>query len=250
MVFVVLAVVLVLVVLGVAAVLLENWCVRQAHERASAYLSASFGYPAQVRVHRRPFLTQALRGRYTDVEVVGRLNVGEIGDATLVAQLRNIYLPLRALLGGRTRELPCEHVEGRLVIRYDELARAARIPGLTLAFNGEQLMASAALPVPGFSQLARVSGEAQLRLAGASTVRLRIRGVSVAGISLPTVVLNQLLPSLDVPIPLPPLPFGLQLTDLTPTANGLVVDGSAAAVVFRSADDASHLTERDATPGS
>jgi DUF2993 family protein len=238
MLLVLLVVAVVVLVLAVALVMLDGRCARLAQQRASMYLSTPFGHPATVRVHRRPFLTQAIRGRYTDVEVLGRLRVGEINGATLVAHLRNAYLPLRELLGGRTEELPCEHVTGRLVLPYPELARVARIPGLVLAFEGERLMASAALPVPGFSQLARITGEAQLRLAGAESVRLRIRGVSVAGIALPMVVLNQLLPTLDVPIPLPRLPYGLQLTDLQPTANGLVVDGSANAVVFRKVEDA------------
>jgi hypothetical protein len=62
---------------------------------------------------------------------------------------------------------------------------------------------------------------------------LQIRDVSVAGITLSSLVLKQLLPTLSVPIPLPALPYGLHLDELRPTANGLVVDGSADAVVFR-----------------
>lgn len=248
MVVLLVVVLLVVVVVAAAAVVLDGRCATLAQERASTYLSAPFGHPATVHVHRRPFLTQALRGCYTDVEVAGRLRLGEIEDATLVAHLTNAYLPLRELLGRRTRELPCEHVEGRLVLPYVELARIARIPGLVLAFEGGRLMASAALPVPGFSQLARISGEARLRLAGGEAVRLRIRGVSVAGITLPMVVLNQLLPSLDVPLALPRLPYGLQLTDLQPTADGLIVDGSANAVVFRAPDDPTRPDIQDAGP--
>jgi DUF2993 family protein len=234
------AVSVVLLALAVLAVLLDGRTAALAERKASDFLSAPFGHPATVRVHGRPFLTQALRGRYGDVEVLGGLRVGDISGATLVAHLTNAHLPLRDLIGRRARELPCEHVEGRIVLPYAELARVARIPGLVLAFEGERLMASAALPVPvlmpGLDQLTRISGEAVLGLTPGGGVRLRIRGVSVAGFPLPTIVLNQLLPSLDVPIPLPPLPYGLQLDELRPTAAGLVVDGSADAVVFRAAD--------------
>jgi hypothetical protein len=52
-------------------------------------------------------------------------------------------------------------------------------------------------------------------------------------LTLPALVLNQLVPTLNVPVPLPPLPYGLRLDELRPTANGLVVDGSAEAPVFR-----------------
>ena len=46
-------------------------------------------------------------------------------------------------------------------------------------------------------------------------------------------MLNQLLPSLNVPIPLPELPYGLRIDELRPTDSGLLVCGSAEAVVFR-----------------
>lgn len=228
---VVVLVVLALLVLALA--LADRLLAALAERKAADYLSEPFGHPATVRVHGTPFLTQALRGRYRNVEVVGGLRIGDINHATLVAYLTNAYLPPRELLGGRARELPCEHVSGRLVLPYDELARVARIPGLVLTFDGERLSASAALPVPGISQLARIGGEAVLSVAAGGAVWLRVRGVSVAGLTLPGLVLNQLLPTLNVPIPLPPLPYGLRVDELRPTANGLVVDGSADAVVLR-----------------
>jgi hypothetical protein len=229
-----------LVVLAVLAVVLVLLLPRidravavLAERKASEYLSEPFGHPATVRVRATPFLTQALRGRYADVEVTGGLRVGEITGATLVAHLTNAYLPARELLGRRATELPCERVQGRLVLPYGELARVSRIPGLSLAFEGQRLLATAALPVPGISQLARITGEAIVSLTGAGDVWLQIRGVSVAGVTLPGLALSQLLPTLNVPIPLPPLPFGLRFDALRPSAGGLVVDGSADAVVFR-----------------
>lgn len=203
-----------------------------AERKASTYLSAPFGHPATVRVHGRPFLTQALRGRYRDVEVLGGLRVGDINGAKLVAHLTNAYLSPRELLGGRAAELPCQLVEGHLVLPYEELARVARIPGLRLRYDGRGLRATAALPVPGISQLARISGAAVLSLPPGGGVWLQIRDVSVAGIALGSLVVSQLLPTLTVPIPLPPLPYGLRLDALRPTADGLVVEGSAEAVVF------------------
>jgi len=223
-----------LVLVAVTLPMADRTLAALAERKASEFLSEPFGHPATVRVHGTPFLTQALRGRYRDVEVLGTLRIGEINGATLVAHLTNAYLKPLELLGRRARELPCEHVSGRLLLPYGELARLARIPGLTLAFEGERLLATAALPVPGISQLARVSGHAVLTLAGGDAVWLSVRGVGVAGITLPGPVLSQLLPTLTVPIPLPPLPYGLRLDELVPTANGLVVDGSADAIVFRS----------------
>jgi hypothetical protein len=237
------ATVAVLAVLGLALALLDRVGAALAERKASEYLSQPFGHPATVRVHGTPFLTQALRGRYNQVDVSGGgLRIGEMTGATLTAHLTNIYLPLRELLGGRTTELPCELVTGQIVLPFGELARVARIPGLELRLVDDQLVASAALPVPGISQLARVSGEAVLSIGSGGSVWLRIRGVSVAGISLPGIVLNQLLPTLNVPIPIPELPYGLRLHELRPSPSGLVVSGSAEAVVFR------RLNVRDVHP--
>jgi hypothetical protein len=222
----------VVVVLAIALPLVDRLIAAQAERKASEYLSAPFGHPATVRVHAKPFLTQALRGRYSDVEVSGGLRIGDISGATLVAHLTNAYLPMRELLGGRATELPCERVEARLLLPYPELARVSRIPGLSLAFDGDRLLATAALPVPGISQLARVTGEAVLSITRSGGVWLSMRGVSVAGISLPSGVLSQLMPTLSVPIPLPTLPYGLRFDELRPTAAGLEVDGSADAVVL------------------
>lgn len=228
-----LVVVVILVVLGLGIALADRILAGLAEHKASEYLTEPFGHPPSVRVHGAPFLTQALRGRYRDVEVAGGgLQIGEMAGATLNARLSNIYLPPRDLLTGRATELPCERVEGRLVLPYGELARVGRVPGLSLTYQDGRLIASASLPVPGISQLARVSGQARLTVDGAA-VWLRVSGLSVAGISLTALVIRQLLPRMNVPIPLPPLPWGLRLEELRPSEAGLVVTGSAAAVVFR-----------------
>jgi hypothetical protein len=230
----ILVVFFVMVALALGVALADRVCVTLAERKASEYLSEPFGHPAVVRVHGTPFLTQALRGRYGDIEVSGGgLQIGEMAGATLNAHLFNAVLPPRELLGGRTTELPCDRVEGRIVLPYGELARVSRIPGLTLTYERQRLIASASLPVPGISQLARVSGQADLTVLGSGAVWLRVRGLSVAGISLPSLVVKQMMPSLNVPIPLPSLPYGLRLDELKPVPSGLVVCGSADHVVFK-----------------
>jgi hypothetical protein len=224
--------VLILLALGLA--LADRFLAALAERKAAEYLAEPFGHPPTVRVHGTPFLIQAARGRYRDVEVSGGgLRIGDISGATLRARLTNSYLPARELLSGRATELPCEQLEGQLVLPYSELARVSRVPGLVLTFEQDRLVASASLPVPGISQLARVSGEARLTAVDGQ-VWLRVSGLAVAGISLTALVLKQLMPQLSVPIPLPVLPWGLRVDGLNPTRAGLVVSGSAAAVVFRS----------------
>jgi len=223
----------VLIALALGAALADRIGATLAERKASEFVSQPFGHPANVRVHGTPFLTQALRGRYADVEVSGGgLQIGEMSGATLDAHLYNLVLPLRELLGGRTTQLPCDRVEGQIVLPYGELARVSRIPGLSLTYVNRRLTATAAVPVPGIGQLARVSGEAVLRIMPNGAVWLRVRGVAVAGISLPSFIMKQLIPSLSVPIALPSLPYGLVLDQLVPAESGLIVRASADDVVF------------------
>jgi hypothetical protein len=234
---VIIALVIVLFVvlaLALGLALADRVCAALAERKASEFLSDPFGQPASVRIHGASFLTQAMRGRYRDIEVSGGgLVIGEMAGATLNAHLYDVLLPARELLAKRASQLTCRRVEGRIVLPYGEVARVSRIPGLSLTFSDDRLMAAAAVPVPGISQLARLSGEAVLRVMSGDAVWLRVRHVAVAGISLPTLLIKQLAPSLSVPIPLPELPYGLRLDEIRPGGSGLEVTGSADNVIFR-----------------
>jgi hypothetical protein len=229
-------------VIVVGVVVSDRFVAGLAERKASEYLAAPLGRSdpggVLVRVHGSPFLTQAVRGRYGDVEVTAAdLQLGALAGATLHAHLINVYLPLADLLGRRAAELPVEHVHGQVVVPYAELARISPLPGLAFDYQQGRLIASAALPIPGFSQLARLSGEAVLTITDSGGVWLRVRAVAFAGISVPSIVLNQVVPTLSFPVPLPPLPYGLRIEQLTPLPGGLEVSGSARAVVFRGVRD-------------
>ncbi|HEY2299976.1 MAG TPA: DUF2993 domain-containing protein [Jatrophihabitans sp.] len=223
-----------LALLAVTVVALDRYLAREAERRASEYLTVPLGQTAWVRVHGTPFLTQAIRGRYDRVEVsASGMQFGVLGDTTMQAHLVNVYLPLRDVLAKRTNELSVERLHGDLVIAYRELARVSRIPGLRFSYSDDRLIATAGVPVPGISQLARLSGEAVASIGDGGVVWLRVRNVSLAGITVPGLVLSQFVPSLAFPVPLPALPYGLRIEALTPTPDGLQVSGSAAAVTFR-----------------
>jgi hypothetical protein len=244
-----LIVVAVLAAVAVGIGLADRSIAALAERTASTYLAEPFGQPPTVRVHATPFVTQALRGRYRDVEVAGGgLQVGEISGATLDARLSNVLLPPRELIGRRSRGVACEQVVGRLLLPYGELARVSRVPGLTLAFERGHLMAGASLPVPGFSQLASVRGQARLEVDG-NAVWLRVSELSVAGLSVTTLLLRQLMPRMNVAIALPNLPWGLHIDELEPGEAGLLVHVSAAAVLFRAVGSSTgRLEYRDSDP--
>jgi hypothetical protein len=223
-----------LLLLAVALVVADRAGRRLAERVAATYLAGPLGPDPVVRVHGTPFLTQAVRGRYADIGVSGgELPIGRIGAVAVQAHVYDVLLPPAALLTGRVGELPCARVTGVVVVPFAELARLSRIPGLSLSYDDGRMIASVSVPValPGVSQLARATGQAGLSVVG-GVVWLRVRGLSVAGISLPSRVLEALVPSLNVPIPLPELPYGLQVDELSPTPSGLAVRASAEDVIF------------------
>ena len=226
-----------LVLLVVVVVVADRAGARFAERTASTYLAEALGRPPVVRVHGRPFLTQVVRGRYPDVEVsCAGLQIASIEGAVLRAHLYDVLLPPGDVIARRVTSLLCGRLDGLVLLPYRELARVSRVPGMSLNHDGERLVASMSVPLPGVSQLARASGRARLSVVG-GVVWLRVRGLSVAGISLPSRMLEQLLPSVNVPIPLPTLPYGLRVDELTPVAAGLLVRALAENVVLMPVSD-------------
>jgi hypothetical protein len=207
---------------------------RLVEQKASHYVSRPLGDEARIRLHGRSLLAQMLRGRYGDIEVSSSgLRVGVFGGTTLTAHLINARLPLRALLRRKVSELPVDHVYGDLVIPYAELARLSPLPGLRISFREERLVAVAAVAVPGGGSLADVTGEAVVRIGKAGRPWLRVRDLSLAGAPLPKFLVDQLVPMLSFRIPLPRLPYGLRIDQVTASADGLRISLSTRDVVFR-----------------
>jgi hypothetical protein len=102
---------------------------------------------------------------------------------------------------------------------------------LGLRYAQGRIHADAAVPVPGVGSVARVHGRAELAVDAAGRVRLALRDLAVADgftrIPIPLLALNALLPALEMPLPMPPLPFGLRIDGVIPTPTGLAVLASA-----------------------
>jgi hypothetical protein len=210
-----------------------------AQRRAARTLQGALAAVAEVRVGERPFLPQALRGRFPLVELrIDGVGIGALGAAAVTATLRNVRVPPTELFTGRVRVLAAEWLAVRIVLPYEQLARASRVPGLTLRFERDALAAGVSLSVPGFGSVVEVRGRADLTVDAAGQVRLAVRDLALAdaltGIPVPLPALRSLLPALDTPVPLPPLPYGLRIDRVVPTPAGLAVLASApATTTFR-----------------
>jgi hypothetical protein len=65
-----------------------------------------------------------------------------------------------------------------------------------------------------------------------SDLVVHVEEAAGAGVELPEVVLDQAVDLLDLRYTVPPLPFGLQLTDVRPADDGVVVDLEATGTVI------------------
>jgi hypothetical protein len=191
------------------------------------------GTKPQVSVHGFPFLTQAIRGKYSDIEVTSsNLQVGDFTSADLDVHLRGAHLPLGTVLGGNLKELPVDRVDGTVTLPYDELAKLSKIPGLTLTAQGDQVRAAATVSIPGIGVGLPVAGLGSLRLNG-QAVDLSVSRLTVAGVAVPASVLDQVTNTLKAGIPLPSLPYGLTIGSAATGPDGLVVSGSGTNVTLR-----------------
>lgn len=226
---------LLVALLAVAGVLVIGDRVAAAYAQNSAsdflVVHAPFEEKPTVRVHGVPFLTQALRGRYDDVEVSGGgLQLGDIRGASLDAHLRGVHLGLRDIVKRDVRQLAIDRVDGNVTLPYPELARLSGVSGLTLTGDSGGVRVTLGVSVPLIGRV-QLSGTADIVLSG-SNIRLKLTKLAAVGVSVPSLVLSQLSQAVQVPIAIPALPYGLMISSVAAADTGVVVHGAASDVVL------------------
>ncbi|WP_280259104.1 LmeA family phospholipid-binding protein [Nocardia wallacei] len=97
--------------------------------RAGGELSAD----PEVTIHGFPYLGQALRSDYHNVEIRAHADRRDIpGEILVEATLNGVHLPAGDLIDGRMRSVPVDRVAGRMRIEPVELGRLFKIPDLQL----------------------------------------------------------------------------------------------------------------------
>ncbi|WP_330252013.1 LmeA family phospholipid-binding protein [Nocardia sp. NBC_00565] len=95
--------------------------------RVGADLSAD----PEVTIHGFPFLTQALDGRYQNVDVRAHIMRPDIpGEVSVEATLTGAHLSLSDLSDGNVRTVPVDRAEGRMRLEPTELGKLFKIPDL------------------------------------------------------------------------------------------------------------------------
>jgi hypothetical protein len=224
--------VIVLVILVALLVAADRVALRFAEKAVAeqAQQSANLAETPTVRVHGFPFLTQALRGRYEQIDVTATgLDRGGVRVSSLEATLHGAGVPWREALNGTVRSIPVRSLEATAVVTYADLAHRSRVVGVTIAPEGDALRVTGRATVLG--QTVRVSALSSVSLRG-GRIAVTARSVRVLGQSSPALV-NALAGTLDLLVPVGALPYDLQLTSLRVTPAGLQLSARSGPTVLR-----------------
>lgn len=195
-----------------------------------------------VAVHGFPFLTQVLAGRYQNV--TAQLHDVPIEGPRLSSvdvTANDVRVPLGDIVGGSVKQVPVGRARGSVTISYADLNAylVRRVQGVvgsaavTTRDNNGHLRLTGSVELPLIGQQS-ASGDADISLAG-NQVTLRPSAVDVAGQSLPSAVRGIVSDALTVHLSLQNLPFGVRLTAVRATPEGISLDGGADGLVVSSA---------------
>jgi len=215
-----------LVLLGSLLVVADRVAVSVAEDRVADRIAeqADLRGPPEVDIPGVPFLTQALAGRYDEVRIaLTAADLGQPGGTDADVVLRGAEVPLSDVLAGSVQQVPVERVDGTVTLPYDLLA--AQFPGVTrLEREGDGLRVTGTVELLGREVELTATGDVVLD--GADLV-VDVEEAGGVGVDLPDVVVDRASDLLDLRYTVPPLAFGLQLTDVRPADDGVVVDVEA-----------------------
>jgi DUF2993 family protein len=179
-----------------------------------------------------PFLTQAVGGHYDDVRIA--LTAAELGQPEGThadIALHGVRVPLSAVVSGSVQEVPVDRIDGTATLSYALLS--AQLPGdTTLKREGDGLRITRTVEILGQSLPLTAAGRVKL---DGSDIVIDVGEASGAGVDVPDWLLRRAADLLDLRYTVPALPFGLQLTSVTPADDGVDLGLQARNTVLKAA---------------
>lgn len=220
-----LAVLVVLLVVG------DRVAARIADRVLASQLRSQLGATPTVHVAGFPFLTQALRGRYDELQVTApRVPRGAVTLTDFRATLRGAQVPLGAALRREVTAVPVARLTATGVVPYAEVEQALRGRPVQLVPDAQGLGLAGTVRVAG--QDVSGSARAEVRLDGDELV-VTPRDVRVAGVPVSGAVQTLVAQRLALHVQLRDLPYGVRLSGVRAGPTGIVVDGAADDTVLR-----------------
>jgi hypothetical protein len=224
---------IVLVVLAALLVAADRIGVVVAQNRLASEIQQQLDLDAKPDVSIRgvPFLTQAIRGTYTDIRMqLPDVDAGDVQDLSVNARLQGAHVSLSDALGGNVDRIPVDQISGTLLIPYDQLARASGISGLTITREGDSLRLTGSVQVLGRSINAEAVGRVEV---DDGRIAINAEQAEVGGIPVPKAVLDEAARLLSFRVQPQNLPLNLRITAVHLTDTGLLVDAVSDDVVLR-----------------
>jgi hypothetical protein len=220
-----------LLVLGAVFVIADRVGVAIAEDRVADKIAERGGLPGppEVDITGFPFLTQALAGRYDEVHIeLTAADLGQPEGTDADVALRGVEVPLSDVIAGSVQQVPVERIDGTATLSFELLS--AQLGGDTrIERDGKGLRITRTVELLGQQVPLTASGDVTL---DGSDLVVDVEEAAGAGVELPQVVVEQASDLLDLRYTVPPLPFGLQLTDVSPADDGVVVDVEGAGTVI------------------
>ncbi len=181
-----------------------------------------------VTIRGFPFLTQALRGRYTQIDLTAQnLQRQGVHVSTATVHLFGVLVNTGDVLGGRAGTIRVTRETGTAELSYADL-------NTLLRHAGGPLGALATISAAGPGRI-RITGPAGLTLRAAVTVSSR--GILITPnpgdlSALPPFLATPVTAALAAPLPLPSLPLGVRLVSGTVDSRGVHLRGTANSVTL------------------
>lgn len=194
----------------------------------------------KVDIHGFPFLTQALRGRYTRIDVTTHgIHRDGLRLDTVKGTFEGVHVGLSAVLDGRVTSVPIDHATGEVDVTYPDLNAFLARSHLSVRFDApNRLSVSGTAKILGAS--VPVSGPVSLSVSGGTLVLSpppdTLRGPQGP---LPAATAGTAATALTVRVTLNDLPFGLHLEHVRSDAAGVTLTAGASDIAVPVPADAS-----------
>lgn len=220
-----------LVVLGVVFVIADRMVASYAEDRLVEVVEKNVrdrgATPGAttVDVQGFPFLTQAVRGRFSRGTVqIDDLRTNGVSIDRVDLDFADVSIPRDVLRGATPHDVRAERVRGTATLAVATLAAALDLPGLTLTEESGSLRARVPLTLPILGRV-QVDGLVRPEVDG-TRVRFAVTELRAGSITVPRQALDALTASLRDGLDLP-LPFAVRLDRVRVDGGDLRIDASA-----------------------
>jgi len=217
-----------IVLVAIVLVLADRAALLVAQNAVATQLQSSgdLSVTPSVSIRGFPFLTQAVSGHYDSIRVnAAELTAGGERLSKFTVSLDGVDIPLSDIRTGDVQKVPVDHLSARVLLSYADLQARLRDRRLTLSPGPDGLLrVTGSVSVLG--RTVSASALSSVRLSGTSVV-VTAQRFEVGASPADRVVTAALGHRLDFTARIGQLPYGLKLTGVRLTSEGVVASATA-----------------------